>query len=101
MYMQGTNGGLGEIDWSGIIKDVVGGYTAVKTVQSQTKLTQAQIEAAKAQPFGIPSQLPANLQYQLNPQYSGNYGMPPQPTSNLMPILLLGGAALVLFMVMK
>jgi len=98
MYMQaqnfpGDNTGLGEIDWSGIIKDVVGGYAAVKTVQSQTKLAEQQAQQAQqAQQLA--------LQYQLNPQYSGQYSTGAQ-SSNLMPLLLIGGAVLAVFFLMK
>lgn len=95
MYVQGKNQGLGEIDWNSIIKDVVGGYAAVKAVQTQASLAKAQINTAQMAP-----QLPIN--YQLNPNYSPTYAGQPQPQkSNLMPLLLIGGAAVLIFVMMK
>lgn len=94
-YTQGRNG-LGDIDWNSIIKDVVGGYAAVKTVQTQADLVKAQQKAAQAQ-----TALPSPLAYQLNPQYSPQYAMPQTQQSNLTPILLIGGAALLLMFLMK
>lgn len=98
-YPQAKNG-LGEIDWSGIIKDITGGVVAVKTIQAQTKAAQA---AAALQPGMMPSVMGPGgmtIPYQYNPQYSPQYTTPQQP-SNIMPVLLLGGAALVLFFMLK
>ena len=96
MYIQARNNGLGEIEWSNILKDIVGGYTAYKTASTQADIlklqAQQQIEQQKAQQ--------AMLAYQFSPQYSPQYGAPTQQ-QNLMPILLLGGAALLVFFLMK
>lgn len=104
MYVQAKNlGGLGEtsIDWNSIIKDVVGGYAAVKSVQTQASLTKLQLQQAQqAQNAAIAASYPP-VNYALNPQYSGTYGTPQKSSSSLMPVLLLGGAAVVLFMIMK
>lgn len=93
MYMQARNGGMGEIDWGGILKDAVGGYVAVKGAQTQADILKTQLAQQKAQQDA--------MIYQLSPQYSPQYGAPVSQQSNLMPILLIGGAALVLFFLMK
>lgn len=102
MYMDYTQGrnGLGDIDWNSIIKDVVGGYAAVKSVQSQADLVKAQTQAAQAR-TALPGGMPSPLAYQLNPQYSPQYAMPQAQQSNMMPLLLIGGAALLLVFLMK
>jgi len=101
-YNQGRNG-LGAIDWNSIIKDVVGGYAAVKSVQTQADLVKAQTQAAQAQAARItlPTNMPSPLSYQLNPQYSPQYATPQAQQSNMMPILLIGGAAVLLLFLMK
>lgn len=93
MYVQSRN--LGEIDWSALLKEAVGGYAAVKTVQAQTDLVKLQ---AKQQ-----QEAQNALLYQLNPQYSPSYGVPgaPSTSSNIGVYLLLGGAALALYFLMK
>lgn len=99
MYMQARNlGGLGDIDWNSIIKDVVGGYAAVKSVQTQASLVKAQTQAAQQQQALAQQNA---LMYSLNPQYSPQYATQPQQSSGMMPILLLGGAAVLLFYLMK
>lgn len=101
MYMQGKNPGLGDIDWNAIIKDVAGGYAAVKSVQAQTSLAKQQLQLQQQQQNAAIASQNAALQYQLNPQYSGAYGGAVPQASNMMPLILLGGAAVILFMLMK
>lgn len=96
MYVQSQN--LGEIDWGGLLKDVVGGYAAVKTADTQADIMKMQIQAQQARDAEMARQM--SLTYSLNPQYGGTYGAGPQP-SNLMPILLIGGTALLLFFMLK
>ncbi len=104
MYMQARNScglgpcGLGEIDWGGILKDVVGGYAAVKTADAQADIMKMQIQAQQTRDAELARQL--SVSYQMNPQYSGTYGAAPQ-SSNMMPILLIGGAALAIFLLMR
>jgi len=99
MYMQAQNG-LGTIDWNSIVKDVVGGYAAVKSVQTQADLVQAQAQA-QAQQLAAQQAAQTAAIYRANPNYSATYSGQPAPSSNLMPILLIGGMALALFFVMK
>lgn len=94
MYMQSRNNGMGEIDWGGILKDAVGGYVAVKGAQTQADILKTQLAQQKAVQD-------ASMLYQLNPQYSPQYGVPQTQQSNLVPIMLIGGAALLLFFLMK
>lgn len=100
MYIQGKNAGLGEIDWNSIIKDAVGGYAAVKSVQTQADLVKQQQQLQTQQLQQAQAAQQAALAYQYNPSYSGTYGAPAQ-SSNLMPLLLLGGAAVLIFVMMK
>lgn len=104
MYIQGKNaglGGLGDIDWNSIIKDVVGGYAAVKTAQTQASLTKQQLQLQQQQQNAAIYAQNAALQYQLNPQYSGTYGGAIPQSSNMMPLILIGGGALLLLMLIK
>lgn len=103
MYMEYTQArnGLGDIDWNSIIKDVVGGYAAVKTVQAQTKLAQTAAARLAGYAPTLPGGMPSPLAYQLSPQYSPQYAMPQPQSSNLMPILLIGGGALLLMFMLK
>lgn len=96
MYTQSVNG-LGEIDWSNLLKDVVGGVVAYKTADAQLDLVKAQ----QAQQLAQQQAQRDALAYQFNPQYSPQYGVPQSQSSNLMPILLLGGAAVALFFLMR
>lgn len=99
MYIQGTNSGngLGDLDFGSIVDKLVSGYAAYSTTKAQTDLAKAQIQAQQAQ-----AQAQQNaLLYQLSPQYTGNYSTGAAPSSNLMPILLIGGAALLMFFMLK
>lgn len=101
MYIQGKNAGLGEVDWSNIIKDVVGGYAAVKTAQSQADLAKQQLQLQQQQQNAAIAAQNAALQYQFNPQYSGAYGGAMPQQTNFLPVILLGGAAVLVYMMMK
>lgn len=102
MYIQGRNPGLGDIDWNSVLKDVVGGYTAYKAVSTQADIAKMQLQQQQATQAAQVAQQQKLLQYQLNPQYSGNYGgAVPSAGSSMMPILLIGGAAVLLLMLMK
>lgn len=106
MYMQGKNQGLGSlgdtsIDWNSILKDVVGGYTAYKSVQTQADIAKMQMQQQQQAQALQQQQAQRLLSYQLNPQYSGAYVSPTSASSNMMPILLIGGAAVLLLMLMK
>lgn len=103
MYMNTySRSGLGEIDWNGILKDVVGGYAAYKTVSTQADLAKSQMQLQQQQLQQSQAQQQRLLSYQLNPQYSGAYGGPvPVASSNMMPLLLIGGGAILLLMLMK
>jgi len=95
MYVQtGNNGAMGEIDWSGILKDAVGGYVAVKGAQTQADILKTQLAQQKAAQD-------AAMSFQLSPQYSPQYGVPQAQQSNMLPIILIGGAALLLFFLLK
>lgn len=96
MYTQGCNG-MGEIDFGSIIKDVASGYVAYSQAKSATEIAKLQAQQGAAL-----NSFPSALNYQLNPNYSGSYGVPQTTSSNMMPILLMGGAAvLVLFLLMR
>ena len=99
MYMQARNNGMGEIDWGGLLKDVVGGYAAYKTVDTQADLAKAQLQTQQAQQADAARQ--ASLMYSLSPQYSLQYGTGQSQGIDMTTIMLLGGAVLVLFILMK
>ena len=99
MYMQARSNGMGEIDWGGILKDAVGGYVAYKTVDTQADLAKSQLQAQQAQQAEAARQ--ASLMYSLSPQYSPQYGTGQSQGIDMTMIMLLGGAALVLFILMK
>lgn len=95
--MQAKNG-LGEVDWSGLLKDVVGGAVAYKTADAQIDLLKAQ----QKQAADLQAQQQAALAFQYNPQYSPAYTSPlPQTGISTTTMLLLGGAALLVFFLMK
>lgn len=80
--------GLGETtdssgtNWSDILGSVVKGYTQIETAKQQAKTAQAvATQQAIAQ----------------SPAYSGTYTTV-AGTSSMMPVLLIGGAALALFL---
>ena len=99
MYMQARNNGMGEIDWGGLLKDVVGGYAAYKTVDTQADLAKAQLQTQQAQQAEATRQ--ASLMYSLSPQYSPQYGAPQSSQPDMTTLMLIGGAALLLFILMK
>jgi len=97
MYMQARNlGGLGEvdIDWNALINTAVTGYAQVSQAKTASDLAQKQFDLQQAQ-------IKQNqLIYAANPNYSTAYGTTSQ-SSNLMPLLLIGGAALLVVFLMK
>ena len=102
MYMQARSNGMGEIDWGGILKDAVGGYVAYKTVDTQADLAKSQLQAQQAQQAQqAEAARQASLMYSLSPQYSPQYGTGQSQGIDMTMIMLLGGAALVLFILMK
>lgn len=96
MYMQETNG-LGEFNWSKLIESAVTGYSQYRQADAQADLLKMQMQLANQQ---AEAQKQALLYSTMNPQYSPVYGAQPQ-SSNLMPILLIGGATVLLFFLMK
>jgi hypothetical protein len=68
-YPQARNG-MGEIDWGSIIKDVTGGYVAVKTAQAAAKTAQTQAQTQALSPYGFPTASPGgtSFPYQYSPQ---------------------------------
>jgi|WetSurMetagenome_2_1015567.scaffolds.fasta_scaffold562844_1 hypothetical protein len=95
MYMQGQNlGGLGDVDWNALINTAVTGYAQVSQAKAASDLAQKQFDLQQAQ-------IKQNqLIYAANPNYSAAYGGASQ-SSNLMPLLLIGGAALLVVFLMK
>lgn len=95
MYMQANNlGGLGEFDWGQLLDTAVKGYTTIQSQKTAAQQTQALLDLQRAQ------QQQNALIYANNPQYSAAYSGAGQ-TSNLLPLLMIGGAALLLVFLMK
>lgn len=94
MYMQGKNGGLGEINFSSIVKDVTAAYATIEQAKAAKKI--AEINAQNA----LATQTSPFFPTQYTGSYSPMYSPAPQ-TSNIMPLILLGGAALALILLMR
>ncbi len=113
-----SNSLLGDIDWTALASKSVDAIVGIKTASLNAKLattqaklaTQENVAAIKAQqaannPFNsvFPNQLPTNV----GTGYGGQYGYPvnySQSTFSLskyMPMLLIGGAAILALTLMK
>ncbi len=96
MYTQETNG-LGEFEWSKLIESAVTGYSQYRQADAQADMLKLQMQMQQQQ---AEAQKQAALYSLMNPQYSPVYGAQPQST-NLTPILLIGGTIVLLFFLMK
>lgn len=97
MYVNTQNrnlGGLGEFDWGQLLDTAVKGYATIQTAKSAAELSKSQLELQK-QALQQNAMIYAN-----NPNYSAAYSGAPQ-SSNVMPFLLIGGAALLLVLLMR
>ena len=90
MYVKQS--GMGEVDFSKIVGDLVTGYSTVQQAKAARDIAKAQ--AVQPASFYPPITYAANQPY--SPQYTT-----PAPASNMMPLVLIGGAALLLFFLMK
>lgn len=88
-----SRSGLGEWDFSSIVSDIAKAYTGVTQAQAAADIAKAQ-----AQQQAAANQAALALRY--NPTYSGTYSGASQ-SSDMMPIILLAGAGLLVFMLMK
>lgn len=95
MHIQSRNSGMGEWDFSTLLKDLASGISQVELAKAQADILKSQAEIQKAQ-----QQQAILARY--NPQYSGTYSnVPTSGQSDMMPWFLLGGAALLVFFVLK
>ncbi len=92
MYMK-KRSGLGEWDFSSIISDIAKAYTGVTQAQAAADIAKAQ-----AQQQAAAQQAALALRY--NPSYSGTY-TGATSTSSMTPIILLAGAGLLAYFLIK
>jgi len=97
--------GLGDtssgFDFSSILSDAINAYSTI--TQAKTAASIAKTQAAAARPTSIyPPTFPGGFNTAYNPQYSPMYSSGPiTGGSNFAPIMLAGGAGLLLLMLMK
>ena len=97
---------MNAIDWGGIIGGVVKGATDYNLAKQQVKALEAQNDALAMQYYAPnPGYTTGGVQYQPPPQYSysGYQSLPqlPAPGIDQTTMLYIGGAALLLILLLK
>lgn len=104
MYAQSKNG-LGEWDVGSIVGTLVKGYGDYSAAKAQADIIKSQAKLDEQRAALERERQQAALLTRFNPQYSDVYSGGAYnsgfKTSNLMPILLIGGLAIAAFLILR